>query len=238
VGPAQIAFGWLGVGAPALLAQRAVGLDQTLRAIDRRHVPIVGRRRVSCVACVGQRGGFRIGGRLQLMPCDGAPLTLEDRTPHQEPTRALRELTTGNQGRPMFVELYGSREVGLGAGIAALELRRAAVETAGCRERFDHREWIGLGNDPSWRLEVTSRDMVIGLLGGPPTLRVTHGGPERPVEENVQPAAPLVTVTCSVPICWPRRKMLSVAVPDGSAWALMAAVCAPLIVSTTTATLR
>lgn len=131
-------------------------------------------------SAVRLRGLVRdLGGRLQLMPCDGAPLTLEDRTPHQELTRALRELTTGNQGRPMFVELYGSREVGLGAGIAALELRRAAVETAGCRERFDHREWIGLGNDPSWRLEVTSRDMVIGLLGGPPTLRVAHGGPER-----------------------------------------------------------
>jgi uncharacterized membrane protein len=119
------------------------------------------------------------GGRLQLLPCDGAPLTLEDRTPEQELTRALRELTTGKEGRPMFVELYGSREVGLGAGIAALELRRASVETAGCRERFDHREWIGTGNDPSWRAEVTARDIVIGLLGGAPTLRVAHGGPQR-----------------------------------------------------------
>ena len=77
----------------------------------------------------------------------------------------------------MFVELYGSREVGLGAGIAALELRRASVETAGCRERFDHREWIATGSDPAWRLEVTARDLVIGLLGGPPTQRVPHGGP-------------------------------------------------------------
>ena len=101
-----------------------------------------------------------------MLPCDGAPLTLEDRTPDQELTRALRELTTGKEGRPMFVELYGSREVGLGAGIAALELRRASVETAGCRERFDHREWIATGSDPSWRLEVTARDLVIGLLGG------------------------------------------------------------------------
>ena len=77
----------------------------------------------------------------------------------------------------MFVELYGSREVGLGAGIAGLELRRASVETAGCRERFDHREWIATGSEPAWRLEVTSRDLVIGLLGGPPTQRVPHGGP-------------------------------------------------------------
>jgi uncharacterized membrane protein len=131
-------------------------------------------------SAVRLRGLVRdLGGRLQLLPCDGAPLTLEDRTPQQELTRALRELTTGKEGRPMFVELYGSREVGLGAGIAALELRRASVETAGCRERFDHREWIGVGNDPSWRLEVTSRDMVIGLLGGPPTQRVPHGGPQR-----------------------------------------------------------
>lgn len=131
-------------------------------------------------SAVRLRGLVRdMGGRLQFLPCDGAPLTLEDRTPEQELTRALRELTTGKEGRPMFVELYGSREVGLGAGIAALELRRAAVETAGCRERFDHREWIGMGNDPSWRLEVTSRDIVIGQLGGPPAQRVPHGGPQR-----------------------------------------------------------
>jgi uncharacterized membrane protein len=131
-------------------------------------------------SAVRLRGLVRdLGGRLQFLPCDGAPLTLEDRTPEQELSRALRELTTGKEGRPMFVELYGSREVGLGAGIAALELRRAAVETAGCRERFDHREWIATGNDPSWRLEVTARDMVIGLLGGAPAQRVPHGGPQR-----------------------------------------------------------
>lgn len=131
-------------------------------------------------SAVRLRGLVRdLGGRLQLLPCDGSPLTVEDRTPEQELTRALRELTAGKEGRPMFVEMYGSREVGLGAGIAALELRRAAVETAGCRERFDHREWIGMGNDPSWRVELTSRDMVIGLLGGPPTQRVPHGGAQR-----------------------------------------------------------
>ena len=124
------------------------------------------------------RGLVPTCGRLQLLPCDGAPLTLEDRTPEQELTRALRELTTGKEGRPMFVELYGTREVGLGAGIAALELRRASVETAGCRERFDQREWIATGSDPSWRLEVTSRDLVIGLLGGG-RQSVPHGGPQR-----------------------------------------------------------
>jgi uncharacterized membrane protein len=131
-------------------------------------------------SAVRLRGLVRdLGGRLQLLPCDGSPLTLEDRTPEQELTRALRELTAGKDGRPMFVELYGSREVGLGAGIAALELRRASVETAGCRERFDHREWIATGNDPSWRVEVTARDLVIGLLGGPSAQRVPHGGPQR-----------------------------------------------------------
>ena len=131
-------------------------------------------------SAVRLRGLVRdVGGRLQLLPCDGTPLTLEDRTPEQELSRALRDLTAGKEGRPMFVELYGSREVGLGAGIAALELRRAAVETAGCRERFDHREWVAVGTDPAWRLEVTARDMVIGLLGGPPAHRVPHGGPQR-----------------------------------------------------------
>ena len=131
-------------------------------------------------SAVRLRGLVRdLGGRLQLLPCDGAPLTLEDRTPEQELTRALRELTAGKEGRPMFVEIYGSREVGLGAGIAALELRRASVETAGCRERFDQREWVGTGNDPPWRLEVTARDLVLSVLGGAAAQRVPHGGAQR-----------------------------------------------------------
>ena len=80
----------------------------------------------------------------------------------------------------MFVEIYGSREVGLGAGIAALELRRAAVETAGCRERFDHREWIATGNGPSWRLEVTSRDMLSSSVRAvQPAQRILHGGTQK-----------------------------------------------------------
>src|SRR5258707_601669 len=51
-----------------------------------------------------------LGGRLQFLPCDGAPLPLEDRTPDQELTQALRGLTAGQNGRPMFVEIYGGRE--------------------------------------------------------------------------------------------------------------------------------
>ena len=123
-----------------------------------------------------------LGGRLQFLPCDGAPLPLEDRTPDQELTQALRGLTAGQNGRPMFVEIYGGRETGPGSGISALELRRAAVETAGCRERFDQREWLangGGGNEPSWRLEVTSRDMMLSVAGGQPSQRIAHGGPQK-----------------------------------------------------------
>ncbi len=123
-----------------------------------------------------------LGGRLQFLPCDGAPLPLEDRTPDQELTQALRGLTAGQSGRPMFVEIYGGRETGPGSGISALELRRAAVETAGCRERFDQREWLatgGGGNEPLWRLEVTSRDMMLSATGGQPALRILHGGPQK-----------------------------------------------------------
>ena len=124
-----------------------------------------------------------LGGRLQFLPCDGAPLPLEDRTPDQELTQALRGLTAGQNGRPMFVEIYGGRETGPGSGISALELRRAAVETAGCRERFDQREWLanggGGGGEPAWRLEVTSRDMLWGLTGGQPGQRIAHGGPQK-----------------------------------------------------------
>ncbi len=117
-----------------------------------------------------------IGGKLQFSPCDGAPLSLEDRTPSQELSRTLRELTAGQEGRPMFVEFYGGRESGPGAGVGALEVRRAAVETAGCRERFDQREWIGLGHEPSWRLEITSRDMLLNVLGSTPPQRAPHAG--------------------------------------------------------------
>ncbi len=123
-----------------------------------------------------------LGGRLQFLPCDGAPLPLEDRTPDQELTQALRGLTAGQNGRPMFVEIYGGRETGPGAGISALELRRAAVETAGCRERFDQREWLangGGGNEPPWRLEVTSRDMLLSVAGGQPAQRILHGGTQK-----------------------------------------------------------
>lgn len=123
------------------------------------------------------RGLLRdIGGRLQFTPCDGAPLPLEDRTPGQEMSRALRELTAGQEGRPMFVEFFGGRDSGPAAGISALEVRRAAVETAGCRERFDQREWIGTGNEPSWRLEITGRDMLLNVPGGAPPQRAGHGG--------------------------------------------------------------
>ena len=81
-------------------------------------------------SAVRLRGLVRdLGGRLQFLPCDGAPLTLEDRTPEQELGRALRELTAGKEGRPMFVELYGSREVGLGGGH-----RRAGTAPGGGRD--------------------------------------------------------------------------------------------------------
>jgi len=130
-----------------------------------------------------------LGGRLQFIPCDGGPLALEDRTPGQELSRALRDLTAGQEGRPMFVELYGGRERGPGAGIAALELRRAAVETAGCRERFDQREWTATGNEPSWRLEVTARDMLLSVLGGNAVPRAQHGGLEKEGSAIVYAAA-------------------------------------------------
>jgi uncharacterized membrane protein len=133
-------------------------------------------------SAVRLRGLVRdLGDRLQFLPCDGAPLVLEDRTPDQELTQALKGLTAG-QSRPMFVEIYGGRETGPGSGLSALELRRAAVETAGCRERFDQREWLvtgGGGGEASWRLEVTSRDMMLGVAGGQPAQRIAHGGPQK-----------------------------------------------------------
>jgi len=117
-----------------------------------------------------------IGGKLQFSPCDGAPMALEDRTQGRELGRVLRDLTAGQDGRPMFVEFYGGRETGPAPAIGALEIRRAAVETAGCRERFDQREWIAAGNEPSWRLEVTGRDIMLNVLGSAGPQRGPHGG--------------------------------------------------------------
>ena len=117
-------------------------------------------------------------GKLMFEPCGGAALVLEDRTPGQELSRVFRDLTAAQEGRPMFVEMYGQRDTGPGAGVAAHEIRRAAVETAGCRERFDHREWVATGNEPPWRLDVTGRDLLLSL-GGNPSGRVTHGGLQR-----------------------------------------------------------
>ncbi|HYC64380.1 MAG TPA: hypothetical protein VEC14_06595, partial [Reyranellaceae bacterium] len=117
-------------------------------------------------------------GRLMFEPCGGAALVLEDRTPGQELTRAFRDLTAGQEGRPMFVEMYGQRDAGPGAGVAAHEVRRAAVETAGCRERFDQREWVAAGNEPPWRLDITGRDLLLSV-GTNPSGRSPHGGLQR-----------------------------------------------------------
>ena len=166
-------FGRGGTAAPAPPPTMALTPQAAQRAPEPPRAPLP-------AGAIRLRGLVRdVGGRLQFSPCDGAPLTLEDRTQGQELTRALRELTAGQDGRPMFVELYGGREAGPNAGIGALEVRRAAVETAGCRERFDQREWAGTGNEPSWRLDVTSKDMMMNVLGGLPPQRVAHAGLQR-----------------------------------------------------------
>jgi len=120
-----------------------------------------------------------IGGRLQFSPCDGAPLVLEDRTSGHELSRVLRELTQGQEGRAMFVEFHGKRETGPGLGVGALEVRRAAVETAGCRERFDQREWVATGSEAPWRLDITAKDLLMNVPGAVPGQRLPHGGTHR-----------------------------------------------------------
>jgi uncharacterized membrane protein len=127
------------------------------------------------------RGLVRDTGGLRFSPCDGAPLALQDRTPGQELGRTLRELTGEQQGRPMFVEFFGERGAGSAETVEVLELRRAAVETAGCRERFDQREWIAYGNEPAWRLEVAAHDMMMIVPGSTPlpAPRYPHAGMQR-----------------------------------------------------------
>ncbi|HTR87643.1 MAG TPA: hypothetical protein VMI56_24385 [Reyranella sp.] len=127
------------------------------------------------------RGVLRdTGGQIQFTPCDGAPLALQDHTPGQELTQVLHQLTDDKPTRPMFVEFYGTRGGSPGA-VDALEVRRAAVDTAGCRERFDQREWLASGSDPAWRLEITGRDMMLNITGVTPlpAQRFSHGGLHR-----------------------------------------------------------
>ncbi|MBM3643925.1 MAG: hypothetical protein FJX02_06230 [Alphaproteobacteria bacterium] len=129
---------------------------------------------------VRMRGVVRdLAGKLQLQPCDAAFLPVEDRTPGRELERAVSDLAGGQEGRPVFVEFYGQRESGGAAGMVVLELRRAATETAGCRERFDQREWIVMGGEPRWRLDITARDFVFSGGGEAASQRVPHGGPNR-----------------------------------------------------------
>ncbi|MBV8189268.1 MAG: hypothetical protein JO339_18645 [Alphaproteobacteria bacterium] len=162
-------------------------------------------RPVLPASAVRLRGLVRdLGGRLQFLPCDGGPLALEDRTPDQELSKTLAALTASQPGRPMFIELYGGRETGPGAGISAVELRRAAVETAGCRERFDQREWLAMsGGDVPWRLEVTAHDILLSIAGGAPALRLPHAGPQK-IESGVAYAAaddPELNVTITEQRC-------------------------------------
>jgi uncharacterized membrane protein len=150
-------------------------------------------------ATARMRGVVRdLGGRLQFSPCDGVPLPLEDRTPGQELTRALDELTAGRDGRPLFVEIQGARDTGPDGGIAAMELRRAAVETMGCRERFDQREWVALGGEPAWRLEITGRDMVLIQSGAGTRVRTPHGGVQRDAGRLVYAASQLQTLRVAI----------------------------------------
>jgi uncharacterized membrane protein len=177
--PTPVTRGGTQSAAPPPVAGQGPILPLGQQSADKNETP---QPVVLPASAVRLRGLVRdLGGRLQFMPCDGAPLVLEDRTPDQELTKTLGNLTAGQQGRPMFVELYGGRETGPGSGISALELRRAAVETAGCRERFDQREWVSVNGtgEGSWRLEVTSRDFVLSISGGLPALRIPHSGPQK-----------------------------------------------------------
>jgi uncharacterized membrane protein len=160
---------------PAQAAILPLGRQETAPAADPP-------RPALAAGAVRLRGLVRdLGGRLQLQPCDGAPLPLEDRTPDLELSKTLMTLTAGQPGRPMFVELSGGRETGPGSGISALALHRAAVETAGCRERFDQREWLAISSagEAPWRLEVTARDILVSVAGGPPAQRAAHAGPQK-----------------------------------------------------------
>jgi putative lipoprotein len=138
-------------------------------------------------------------GVLQFTPCDGAPLALQDRTAGQELTQILHQLTDAKPTRPMFVEFYGQRSDQPG-NVDALEVRRASVETAGCRERFDQREWLASGNDPAWRLEITGHDMMLTITGVTPlpAPRFVHGGLQRQGSAMVYATTEGATLSTSI----------------------------------------
>jgi putative lipoprotein len=103
-------------------------------------------------------------------PCNGLggrPLAVEDAA-DGELLAAFQELA-GQPGAELYVEVKGrvepiSRGV-LGTGpdrqLVVTEVRRATAGAAGCEDDLDGVTWRASGNEPFWRVDVTSMDITL-----------------------------------------------------------------------------
>ena len=97
----------------------------------------------------------------------------------------------------MFVEIYGRRETGPGAGVARSSCGGRRSRRRAAANGSTSAKWVGDGNEPSWRLDITARDLLMSLLGGTAGQRAAHGGLQRQDGSIVYTAAegPELTVT-------------------------------------------
>ncbi len=105
-------------------------------------------------------------------PCDGdAALWLEDATGE---LAASYEALAGAPYEPVFAELRGVVEAPkgefarpFGAQLRVLELRRAEREGFGCALKLNGAHFRALGNEPSWRVDVTTSELRLTTPGWP-----------------------------------------------------------------------
>ena len=127
------------------------------------------------------RGQLVLGHEVRsFVPCGSErALWVVDRT-GSELGSTYRALTT-QPYEALYVELRGREAPALDEGfgadydgsLIALELRRAARETAGCDEDQAGLEFVARGNEPFWRIEIRAGGMRLTELGaaGPLELR-------------------------------------------------------------------
>jgi uncharacterized membrane protein len=103
--------------------------------------------------------------------------------------------------QPVFVEIRGRREPGPSEGFGAeypeqvvvTELRRAEREGWGCRLDLTGVEFVALGNEPSWRLEIRESGIVL-TRPGHPEARHARSAPRRDGAVTIYETGDLVLV--------------------------------------------
>ncbi len=153
---------------------------------------------LAAAACTGSKPaveppGERLRGHLVIghevrafTPCEGGvERWVFDRT--QGDLQRVHEALTVEPYEKLFVELRGrlgpAPSDGFGidyeGSVEVLELRRAAIETRGCKEDLRGFVFIARGNEPFWNVEVRPGELRFSELGSPEPLVLAHGPIER-----------------------------------------------------------